>query len=247
MDMLAHAKSDFETTLHLEDFRADSITKNGANAAIYLSFLPIYKRLLIDNSCPTQNELSKTYHQLIQIGQKLIDSFNREEMRGSKTADQLSKTTDLRGILAEVSVMLALTRFSITEIGDGSWFGAPSFLSQNLARKSRGSHLNDAWDISVFSAPSNTHPPQLTYKIQVKAQKTAYTQDEEYADDIVLINQRNDMHIHQRSKFSNVQGAGFIVANCAREIDADTDFETRQKSKEKLDKATNLLLEKIDN
>lgn len=210
---LATAQQRWEEALKLRQISSPNLGRHSQTAAVGLACLPLWASIAVDSKNPPLTALRKAYNQLIDIGMDSVVAVRG--LNGRLTAAQKEKNGDLRGGISEISVLLLLQRFALKELGDNSWVAVPSLLRQNLAKKRKGTYVNKAWDVSVFTQANPEDNVELTYKVQVKTRHSE--KDASYAPGIQLVAVRDDL--------ADLTGETLpfdaIVMGCAAERDRD--------------------------
>lgn len=179
-------------------------------AATQLACEPGYRSVHIDKRLPDVETVQSMYLQLSEAAKLGADSLSDHE----GTTGQ-----ELAGKVAEVETLLLLQRFSIQQIGDGSWLALPSQMHEDFGhndgyRDDTRSGGSEGWDISVFTDYNGV--PEISYKVQVKSAGHTSHAGGSYRSDVVLINPWEDCTTGSSRPGSKVH-AGAIAKGCCIE------------------------------
>lgn len=210
-----------------------------AKAGMYLACIGIYQHLLLFREAPSVEALEASYQDQLELAMDL-DEDQRYFAKQPKTRYTKEAFSDLKGALAESSVLLLLQRFTLSKLGDTSWLPLPSFFSHDSSPTS--GQTTNSWDVSVYTnIPHDITDP--TYKIQVKAHKNHGVQGKQYGNDITEVAVGDDLSIRYGNGRTIGQIPSYLIAReCWHEQYPDEStmdiFPT-----ERLDKRTERLLD----
>lgn len=166
--------------------------------------------MTIDHRLPSLELAQTTYKQTVGASHDLLVEFD-----SSKNSIHPKQRKHFVGLLAELAVLMMLQRFAINEIGCDTWFPQFSLLREDRSN-SKGSSLNHAWDINVWSRVD--HSRNLDYKIQVKNGKFGqHSKQRPDVDDIISVFVNQDLAIDSEEDIV----ASRIIDGCFFELQSE--------------------------
>ena len=210
---------------------SEPLTAHVLRATTQLACEPGYRSVLVDGELADVETAQKMYSQLCEvtkIGAKALEDYE------GNTGQELA------GQLAEAETLLILQRFSLQQLGDGSWLALPSQIHEDFGhnngyQEDYATGGAEGWDISVFTNYGDE--PEATYKVQVKSSGHSAHAGGEYQSDIAVINPWEDgviVAFDDRRKVS----AGSIARGCCMENELG-----RIRASETLDARTERILD----
>lgn len=163
-----------------------------ARAAVLLAHMDIFEQLTPSQTSIDPDQLRKAHEQNLHVSQMIANS-----QRHYKEHDDAEQTSDFWGLAAEQAVLLLLERFSVKEVGDGSWFVRPAVFSEDMKFCKRGDPRT-SFDILGLTQDDASYQFYPAYKIQVKAAHTAHT-EYDYADEITTVIATRDLALQHDS------------------------------------------------
>ncbi len=160
------------------------VSSDMIRARILNAYQPFFGMLALTKQLPPPPVGRRVYNDLTDVGSDVSSNW------GSYYKEFRQQGESLNGIGSELTTLLLLQRFTVQQVGDGSWWPAPTTISD--ARLDRGGGAqNGNWDINCFTQLEDL--PELSYKLEVKSSEAAKQRSRTYDDDIAVVSLREDV------------------------------------------------------
>lgn len=167
--------------------RFDVASDATLRAEVIDAYLPFYGILADTKKLPEHKISERVMEKLVDVALNVSDRWDDYEHKLRQNHD----VTQLTGCAAELGALMLLQRFAVEKIGDGSWWPAPTTVTDARLHSS-GSQWNSNWDISVLTQLSET--PELSYRLEVKSSQAALERsNRSYDDDIHVVAFREEV------------------------------------------------------
>lgn len=167
--------------------RFDVVSDATLRAEVIDAYLPFYGILADTKKLPEYRLGERVIGKLVDVALNVSDRWDDYEHKLRQNHD----ATQLTGCAAELGALMLLQRFAVEKIGDGSWWPAPTTVTDARLHSS-GSQWNGNWDINCFTQLSDT--PELSYRLEVKSSEVARDRSNRgYDDDIHVVAFREDV------------------------------------------------------
>lgn len=167
--------------------RFDVVSDATLRAEVIDAYLPFYGILADTKKLPEVKIGKHVMGKLTDIALDISDKWEHYD-RKIRQQHQVGRLT---GCASEIGALMLLQRFAVEKIGDGSWWPAPTTVTDARLHSS-GSQWNGNWDINCFTQLSDT--PEVSYRLEVKSSEVARDRSNRgYDDDIHVVAFREDV------------------------------------------------------
>ncbi len=164
--------------------RFDVVSDVTLRAEVIDAYLPFYG-ILADTKQLPESKIGEC------VMRKLADTALDVSDKWDHYNHKIHKVGRLVGCASEIGALLLLQRFAAEKIGDGTWWPAPTTVTDARLHSS-GSQWNGNWDINCFTQLGDT--PELSYRLEIKSSQVALERsNRSYDDDIHVVAFREDV------------------------------------------------------
>jgi len=206
-------------------------TSTIAKAGAKLSQIDLYRKINSYERLPSQTEAVNAYRGLVS------ESVKYSKLSSLDPISQNNDNIELRGHLAEMSVLLLAQRFSINEMPEATWSPVQSYFSEDHGDSCINKSSVPTWDINIFTKLDVDEPIENPYKLQVKSIKNERTLENDSGANTIYV--REDLRLSN----NEINVAGRIINAVDIELNRP---ESAERLTRELDLRTEMLLESID-
>ncbi len=138
---------------------------NVARALLRLTQLEALETIYSYHQMPSENQALDMYLSLGQLGVDLLDKRKVDENNQSRIS------SNIKGVLGEMAVLLLIERYALKEIGADSFVALQSMLSEDHGGDCIRYDISPSWDINILTRLSLEEAIEKTYRLQIKNSK----------------------------------------------------------------------------